>query len=273
MNSLFFPQSLFFTAPPMVQVPSFFPAFCPVPAGAVFSINQNEPIAVDPAEQVRSYMSRPRNVLFKATPKPVEDVVEEHGGLIVEEAAVELFFPLKCGKLLHDNNVIPTTESAPSSPIKPPEVEQGATTQAADPIPVPATAKEVVKQRPIPSSVQRWPTRQSIICAVALAAAAELEKLLLAGGLESRMQLEERGTLRVYAALPDQICCDKATLFTQRVLDCDRSRGDRPYSSAIWQKLGESIQQRVIGVPFNVWVDLFRDNKCVHARAMVEWGK
>ncbi len=260
----------------MVTVPSFLPALSPVSIGTIFTIGRDEPAPADPAQQVRSYMNRPRNVLFTAVPDPAKDASEEQGGFIVDEAAPELVFPLKCGILLPDNNVIPTTDTAtvPVSSTQPPEVAPTAAAQVTDLALAPATPKKVVKQHPsIPSSsLQQWPNRQSIIPVVAAAAVAEVGRLLSAGNLESNMQQQPKGTQNVLATLPEKISCGNACLLTQRVLDCDRSAADKPYSNAIWQMLGESIEQRVAGVPFDLWIDFRRGKGCVQVQAKVMWG-
>ncbi len=268
----------------MVSVPSFFPPLNPAPAGTVFTIGRDEPTPVDPAQRVRNYMNRPKNVLLKATPKPEAGVVEEQGGFVVDEtAAAELVFPLRFGKLLQDDNVIPATapaasfhaELAPTTAVQvtdPASAPAPALSQPEAPL-ITATPKKVVKQRPKATSSAQWPSRQSVINSVATAVASEVGALLLAKNLESKMQRERKGTQKVLATLPSQLPCGKAFLLSQRVLDRDLCSADRPYSNAIWQQLGESIQQRVAGVTFDLWVELFRGKGCVQAEVTVEWGR
>jgi hypothetical protein len=262
----------------MVSVPSFFPPLNPAPAGTVFTIGRD-----DPAQRVRNYMNRPKNVLLKVTPKPEADDVEQQGGFIVDETAAELVFPLKFGKLLQDDTVIPATAPAASFQA---ELAPTTAVQVTDPASAPApalsqpetalttaTPKKVVKQQPKATSSAQWPSRQSVINSVAAAVASEVEALLFAGNLESKMQRERKGTQKVLVTLPSELPCGKVSFLSQRILDCDLSSADRPYSSAIWQQLGESIQQRVASVRFDLWVDLFRGKGCVQARVTVQWGQ
>jgi hypothetical protein len=106
------------------------------------------------------------------------------------------------------------------------------------------------------------------------ATAQELHRLLFEGDLEARMQHVPKGSQQVVVTLPQELPCGKASISTRLVLQRDVSVDSRPYSSAIYQKLGESIEPRVQGVSFNVWVELFKSKRdgSVNAWAKVEWG-
>lgn len=295
MNS-FFPSNLFFPAPPMVAVP-FYPleiSYAPAAAtSTVFTIGRDVP------QQVRAYMNRPKNVLQVLNLAP-QDNEPEQGGFIVDETAAQLVLPIRCGKLLTDSSIISTPEWAL---VPPPAFQPVADSTAAaqhsasgpdlnsEPAPdaslhesptgKPASSAraapkkdQVPKQQPKAESSAQWPSQHSVLSCVSDATAQELHRLLFEGDLEARMQHAPKGSQEVVVTLPPELPCGKASISTRLVLHRDLSVDRRPYSSAIYQQLGESIEQRVEGASFNVWVELFKSKKdgSVNAWAKVEWG-
>jgi hypothetical protein len=292
MNS-FFPSNLFFPAPPMVAVP-FYPleiSYAPAAASStVFTIGRDVP------QQVRAYMNRSKNVLqvLKPAPERSQDSDQEQGGFIVDETAAQLVLPIRCGKLLNDNSIMSTpewalvppqafepvadpvaagadlnSEPAPEAPLqKSPQGKPAASAHAAP------KKDKVSKQQPKATSSAQWPSQHSVLSSVSDATAQELHRLLFEGDLEARMQNVPKGSHQAVVALPQELPCGKASISTRLVLQRDASVDSRPYSSAIFQKLGEAIEQRVQGVSFNVWVELFKSKRdgSVNAWAKVEWG-
>jgi len=296
MNS-FFPSNLFFPAPPMVAVP-FYPleiSYAPAAASStVFTIGRDVP------QQVRAYMNRSKNVLLKPAPECAQDNDQEQGGFIVDETAAQLVLPIRCGKLLNDSSVVSTPEWAlvpPQAfePVTDPTTAAQHSASGADvnsqpaadaSLQKPSTGKhassdhaaakkdQVPKQQPKAKSSAQWPSQHCVLACVADATAQELHRLLFEGDLEARMRRVAKGSQQVVVTLPEELPCGKASISTRLVLQRDVSVDSRPYSSAIYQQLGESIEQRVEGVWFNVWVELFKSKRdgSVNARAKVEWG-
>jgi hypothetical protein len=266
MNSFLFPQSLLYPAP-LAAVPFLSPsAFSPwTSRDVVFTIGRDEPAPV--SDQVRAYMNRPRKMLLDAA-EPASKTDQEPAGFIVDETLTgEFVFPMKFGKPLADN-IIPAPEA---------EVFPASAAEVAAPAPAPAAAssaarvaaapKTASKQQPKAALPAQWPTQQATISAVASVVVPQLLDSLFDGCLQAQLQHARRVHKTVSVNLPDEMQCGKAVLYAHRVLDANKRSANKPYSAAIWQQLGEAIEQRTGGCGFDLWVQLFRRGGGVQAEA------
>ncbi len=314
MNSFFFPQTHFYAAPPMVAVPTLLPPVTFPTSGTTFTIGRDDPPAIK--DQVRTYMSRPRNLLF-LVPQPASDAGEEQGGFVVDETVGAPVFPMNFGRSPADE-VAPAPDAAAAAaiaevthatpapaphidssefpalghaatrqmkpltvasfkrPIAEPKPKQSVVTHAAARSaevlvqPAPST---VSKKQPKAASTAQWPTQQCVVSTVASAAVSELISLLFSGDLQMQLQHMRTGSKRVSANVPKELPCGKVVLDTHRVLDADKCREDRPYSHAIYRRLGEAVAERVGHGDFNLWVNLFADNHGLRVDATLGWGE
>ena len=305
MNALFFPDPFFFPAPAMVAVP-FFPA---PPTVAAPSFSTTFTIGCDdPADQVRAYMNRPKNVLLKSAPQPVADADEEpSGGLAIDETVepIKLVFPMKFGRASKDNNDIDSLDWAQVPPAEfldapawcttpqahePSLIEQQPEPPAATsavpltwaalaamaPAVNPATTKaqaapkKAAKQQARAPAPQ-WPSEQSVVSTVAAVAARELSNALLSDDLQSQMQHLHKGTVTTSVSLPSELPLGKGLLFMHRLVQRELASEGKHIHQATYQQLGEAIHQRVDDVPFDLHVLFSRSNGSVSVSAKVEW--
>ena len=284
MNSFFFPQTLFYAAPPMVAVPTLLPPVTFPTSGTTFTIGRDDPPAVK--DQVRAYMSRPRNLLF-LVPQPAADAGEEQGGFVVGETAGAPVFPMKFGRSPADE-VAPapdaaaaaaTVEVAHATPAPAPHIDSSefpalgpAATKQMKPLTVASFKRPIAEPKPKQSSTAQWPTQQCVVSTVASAAVSELISLLFSGDLQMQLQHMRTGSKKVIANVPKELPCGKVALDTHRVLNADKCREDRPYSHAIYRRLGEAVAERVGHGDFNLWVNLSGDNHGLRVEATLGWG-
>ena len=303
MNALFFPDPFFFPAPAMVAVP-FFPA---PPTVAAPSFSTTFTIGCDdPADQVRAYMNRPKNVLLKCAPQPVADADEEpSGGLAIDETVepIKLVFPMKFGRASKDNNDIDSLDWAQVPPAEFLDAPAWCTTPQAhepsliEPEPIAATSavpltwaalvaiapavdpatkaqaapKKAVKQQARAPAPQ-WPSEQSVVSTVAAVAARELSDALLSDDLPSQMQHLHKGTVTASVSLPSELPLGKGLLlFMHRLVERELASEGKHIHQATYQQLGEAIHQRVDDVPFDLHVLFSRSNGSVSVSAKVEW--
>ena len=269
MNSFFFPQTLFYAAPPMVAVPTLLPPVTFPTSGTTFTIGRDDPPAIK--DQVRTYMSRPRNLLF-LVPQPATDAGEGQGGFVVDGTAGAPVFPMNFGR----SQMKPLTVASFKRPIAEPKPKQSvvshAAARSAEALVQPAPSA-VSKKQPKAASTAQWPTQQCVVSTVASAAVSELISLLFSGDLQMQLQHMRTGSKRVSANVPKELPCGKVVLDTHRVLDADKCREDKPYSHAIYRRLGEAVAERLGHGDFNLWVNLFADNHGLRVDATLGWGE